>query len=152
MVSNAKQFVSYVFVALALAGCIIVVPPPGRNDPFQPPGSAPIKMAKGGTHRFRLNCGAQATFQSPAGAIENLVIDYNAENLSSVSQVPSAAVRLTWRGPGTAMDIPFNVGSKNTRSAMGSITMNGPAGAHTFTVAMPQGPDCGATNVKVIFK
>lgn len=153
MISNAKHFASYVFVGLALTGCIVVrVPPPARNDPFQLPGSAPINMVKGGTHRFRLDCGAQANFQSLMAPIENLVVDYNAENLSPVKQVPSAPIRLTWRGPGAAMDIPFNVGSQNTRTAMGSITMNGGAGAHTFAVAMPNGPDCGPTNVKVVFK
>jgi hypothetical protein len=153
MVSNTKRFVTYVFVALALTGCIIVkVPPPARNDPFQLPGAGAINLVKGGTHRFRLNCGAQANFQSMTAPIENLVVEYNAENLSSVNQVPSTPIRLTWRGPGAAMDIPFNVGSKNTRTAMGSFTTNGGAGAHTFSVAMPNGPDCGPANVKIVFK
>lgn len=153
MISKAKQLGSYVLGAVALTGCIVVkVPPPARNDPFQLPGAAPITITKGNTHRMRLDCGAQANFQSLMAPIENLVIDYNAENLSDPAQLPSTAARLTWKGPGAAMDVPFNVGSKNTRTAMGSITVNGAAGAHNFTVAMPNGPDCGPTNVKIVFR
>lgn len=152
MFSNAKQLVSSVLVAIALSGCIVVVPPPARNDPFQLPGSAPIAIQKGNTHRMRLDCGAQANFQSLMNPIENLVIEYNAENISPVKQVPSAPVRLTWRGPGASMDIPFNVGSGNSRESMGNITVNGAAGAHNFTVAMPNGPDCGPVKLKIVFK
>lgn len=153
MVSNAKHFASYVLGAIALSGCIIVkVPPPARNDPFQLPGNAAMNIVKGETHRFRLDCGAQATFQSVMAPIENLVVEYNAENLSPVKQSPSVPIRLTWKGPGTEMDIPFNVGSQNTREAMGSMTMNGAAGSHTLTVAMPNGPDCAPAKVKVVFR
>ena len=153
MVSNAKRTATFGLAALALSGCIIVkVPPPARKDPFQPPSASPNAIKKGDTHRVRLNCGAQATFRSMMAPIENLVIKYDAENLSPVKQVPSAPVRLRWRGPGASMDIPFNVGSQNTRKAMGNITMNGGAGAHEFVVAMPTGPDCGPTNVTIAFR
>lgn len=153
MVSNGKRAATFGLVALALSGCIVVrVPPPARNDPFQPPSASAITIAKGNTHRMRLDCGAQQVFKSPMAPIENLVIDYNAENLSPLKQVPSAPIRLTWRGPGAAMDVPFNVGTQSSRKAMGSITMNVSAGAHEFVVAMPNGPDCGPTNFKVVFR
>lgn len=152
MVSNAKQLISSALAAIALSGCIVVIPPPARNDPFQLPTAAPITIAKGSTHRMRLECGSQANFQSLMAPIENLEIEYNAENLSPVKQVPSAAVRLTWRGPGAAMDVPFNVGTGSSRDSMGSITVNGGAGAHNFTVAMPNGPDCGPVKLKIVFK
>jgi hypothetical protein len=43
MVSYAKRAGTYGLVALALSGCIIVrVPPPARNDPYQPPSASPI--------------------------------------------------------------------------------------------------------------
>jgi hypothetical protein len=152
MISNAKQFVSSVLVAIALSGCVVVIPPPARSDPFQLPTAAAITIQKGNTHRMRLDCGAQANFQSLMAPIENLVVEYNAENLSPVKQNPSAPVRLTWRGPGAAMDVPFNVGQGSSRESMGSITVNGTAGAHNFTVAMPNGPDCGPVKLKIVFK
>lgn len=153
MSSNMKKLGSYVLAATALSGCIIVrVPPPARNDPFQPPAAAPITIQKGATHRLRLTCGAQANFRPAMGAVDNLGINYEGENLTQVNQSPSTPVRLTWAGPSAAWDIPFNVGSQNTRKAMGNITVNAPPGAHTFTVAMPNGPDCGPTNVTIVFR
>ena len=154
MSSNVKKLGSYLIAAIALSGCIIVkVPPPARNDPFQPPGPNPIAIQKGSSHRIRLNCGAQANFRSSMmGALENLVIEFHGDNLSPAGQSPSVPIRLTWAGPNTAWDLPFNVGSQNARKAMGSITVNGPGGTHNFTVAMPNGPDCGPANVRIEFR
>jgi hypothetical protein len=153
MVSNAKRAATFGLIAFALTGCIIVVPPPARNDPFQAPSATAITIAKGNTHRMRLDCGAQQVFRSTLAPVEGLVIDYNAENLVPVKQNASAPIRLTWKGPaGAAFDIPFNVGSGNTRTAMGSVTMNGSAGNHEFVVAMPSGPDCSPVKFKVAFR
>lgn len=153
MVSYAKRAGTLGLAILALSGCIIVkIPPPARNDPFQPPGTAALPIQKGGVHKLRFECGAQATFRSPMAAIENLVVAFNGQNLSPADQKTSTALRFTWRGPGEAMDFPFNVGSQNTRTAMGQFTMNAGAGAHEFIVAMPNGPDCGPTKVTVAFK
>jgi hypothetical protein len=153
MVSYAKRAGTYGLVALALSGCIIVrVPPPARNDPYQPPSASPIPLAKGGVHKMRFDCGAQATFRSQMAAMENFAVSFEAENLLPAKQLPSAALRLTWKGPGETMDVPLNVGSQNTRKAMGNFTVNAPAGAHDFVVMMPNGPDCGPAKVLVTFK
>jgi len=153
IVSYAKHAAKFSFIALALTGCIVIkVAPPGRNDPHQPPSASPITMQKGGVHKFRFTCGAQATFRSNMAPIENLVVAYDGHNLSPVDQKPSTPLRLTWKGPGASMDVPFNVGSQNTRKAMGNITVNGSAGVHEFGVAMPNGPDCGPTNVTISFR
>lgn len=153
IVSNAKHAGKFALIALTMTGCIVIkVPPPARNDPFQPPSAATITIKKGDTHKFRFTCGAQATFHSTMAPVENLVVAYDGQNLSPVDQSPSTPLRLTWRGPNAAMDVPFNVGSQNTRKAMGSITVNGAAGVHEFVVAMPNGPDCGPTNVTVSFR
>lgn len=153
MVSYAKRAGTFGLFVLALSGCIIVkVPPPARNDPYQPPGTAPMSLQKGGVHKMRFDCGTQATFRSPMAAIENLVVAFNGENLSPADQKTSVALRFNWKGPGEDMDFPFNVGSQNTRTAMGQFTMNAGAGAHEFVVMMPNGPDCGPTKVTVAFK
>lgn len=153
IVSYAARAGKFALLAMTVSGCVIVkVAPPSRNDPYQPPGAAPITLTKGDVHKFRFDCGAQATFRSMMAPIENLVIAYDGTNLSPVDQKPSTPLRLTWKGPGAAMDVPFNVGSQNTRKAMGSITMNAAAGAHEFVVAMPTGPDCGPTKVTISFR
>jgi hypothetical protein len=153
MTFYAKRAGKFALTALMLSGCIIIkVPPPARNDPFQAPNATPITIQKGSVHKFRFDCGAQATFRSAMAPIDNLVIAYNGQNLSPVDQKPSTPLRLTWKGPGASMDVPFNVGSQNTRKAMGNITMNATAGAHEFAVAMPTGPDCGPTKVTIAFR
>ncbi len=153
IVSYAKRAGKFALIALTMSGCIIIkVAPPARNDPFQPPSAAPIDIKRGSLHKFRFSCGAQATFRSVALPVENLVIAYDGNNLSPADQQPSTPLRLTWKGPGAAMDIPFNVGSQNTRKAMGSVTVNATPGTHEFVVAMPNGPDCGPTNVAISFR
>ncbi len=150
--SIAERIGAFGFIAIVLSGCIIVVPPPNRKDPFQPPGAAPMNILKGKTHRMRLDCGAQATFRANTPQFDNLVVEYHGENLNSAGQVPSAPVRLTWRGPGASMDVPVNVGSKNTRVTAGNVTLNGAAGTHELLVVMPTGPDCGPVNFKIVFR
>lgn len=153
MVSYAKRAASFALF-VALSGCVIVtrVPPPAQGDPYQPPPAAPIALNKGDVHKLRFECGAQATFRSSMGIIQNLVVAFNGENLSPAGQLTSTALRLSWKGPGAAMDVPFNVGSQHTRTAMGEFTMNATAGSHDFIVAMPTGPDCGPTKVTVAFR
>lgn len=149
----AKRAGKFAFLALTLTGCIVIkVPHYASNDPYQPPAKTPIALKKGDVHKLRFECGAQATFHLQNTAPESFVVAYEGENMHDPGDKTSTALRLTWKGTGTDMDIPFNVGSQNTRKAMGNFTMAAPAGAHDFAVAMPNGPDCGSTKVTVSFK
>lgn len=152
ILSGATRVAVLGLIAAASTGCIIVkVPPPKKGDPFQPPTSAALPIKRGDTHRFRMNCGATATFRSDVGNAERLVIEFKAENLSPKDQLETASVRLNWRGAGAAMDLPINVGNKADRSTGGSITVTGDPGRHEATLSMENGPGCGPVNFRIGF-
>ena len=99
-----------------------------------------------------MTCGAKAQFITPLGTVDQLVIDWNATNLSPESQVHSANMRAVWRGPAASMDMPIAVGDTNQRSSKGSVMVTGGNGQHTLNIAMENKPDCGPVNLTIAFK
>ncbi len=153
ILSAATRVAALGLVVAASAGCIVVrVPPPKKGDAFQPPPSAALPIKRGDTHRFRLTCGATATFRSDIGNAERLVIDFKGENLSPADQQTTATLRLNWRGAGAAMDLPIGVGNKGSRDTAGSITVTGDPGRHEATLSMEGAPDCGPVNFRIGFR
>ncbi|MRG91551.1 hypothetical protein [Polyangium spumosum] len=153
ILSAATRFVALGLVAAASTGCIVVkVPPPKKGDPFQPPTSAALPIKRGETHRFRMSCGAKATFRSDIVNAERLIIEFKGENLSPKDRQETAGLRLTWRGGGATMDLPINVGSKAERTTSGTLTVTGDPGRHEATLSMDNAPNCGPTNFRISFK
>ncbi|MDC3960803.1 hypothetical protein [Polyangium jinanense] len=153
ILSGAARIATLGLLAAASTGCIVVkIPPPKKGDAFQPPPSAALSIKRGDTHRFRMNCGAKATFRSDIANAERLVIEFKGENLSPVDQQTTATLRLNWNGAGAALDLPIGIGDKGDRSTGGSLTVTGDPGRHEVTLSMEDAPDCGPVNFRIGFK
>ncbi|MDC0746829.1 hypothetical protein [Polyangium mundeleinium] len=152
ILSGAARIATLGLLAAASTGCIVVkIPPPKKGDAFQPPTSAALPIKRGETHRFRMDCGAKATFRSDIANAERLVIEFKGENLSPADQQTTATLRLNWKGAGAALDLPISVGDKGDRSTGGSITVTGDPGRHEATLSMDDAPDCGPVNFRIGF-
>lgn len=152
ILSIAKSTLGLSLVAATTMGCIIVIPPAKKGDPFQPPSAQAENIKKGETHKIRLTCGQRVVFKSPMVPMDNLIVDFNAVNLQPASQLETAAMRMTWRGPGVSMDMPINAGDQSQRNTKGNITINGGAGQHEMTISMENKPACGPVNLTLAFK
>jgi len=152
-VSAVVSFVALGLVAAATSGCIIVrIPPPKKGDAFQPPPSSALAIKRGDTHKFRMTCGAKATFRSDIPNAAGLVVAFDGKNLSPADQQTTATMRMNWNGAGVAMDMPIGVGDKGSRTTKGSITLNGNAGRHEMSLSMDGAPDCGPVNLTLSFR
>lgn len=135
--------------ALGASACVIVVPPPRKGDPFQPPTADSKQMKRGATHRIRLTCGDRQAFHATWDEPERVQAEYQAKNLSNKG---TANVRLEWSGPGPRASVPVSVGDSDQRDTQGSFTLTGDAGKHTLELSMDNKPDCAPVNFTLTFR
>jgi hypothetical protein len=149
----AVRAAALALVALGASACVIVIPPPKRGDPFQPPTADAKPIRRNATHRIRLECGQRQLFQTSWTGSGQVQVEYQAKNLSSRGQVHTASARLQWGGPGGRADVPVYVGDSNQRDTQGTFTLVGDAGNHTLELSMADNNgDCGPVNVTVTFR
>lgn len=149
---SAFAFCAIATTLVTAPGCIIIIPAPGKSDPFQPPPAKPMALKKGASHKLRMTCGAKAVFQSQGATPEQFLVDFNAVNLQPVGQLETAAMRVHWRGEGSKVDVPLNVGDQSQRNAKGSFSATTAAGNTELVVSMEGKPACGAVNLTISFK
>jgi hypothetical protein len=140
-------------VALGASACVIVIPPPRRTDPFQPPTAQAKPIRRNATHRIRLECGQRQVFQTAWTGPEQVQIEYQGKNLSPRGQVHTASARLQWGGPGGRADVPVYVGDANQRDTKGTFGVTGDAGNHTLELSMADNRgECGPVNFTLTFR